>query len=87
MLTNRLPYEIRILVPDFTAVRANDVACTTQPVAFGPLRPGDIARLDVKGADRCEMGDLNKFSEPNGQYLVLIKVLPSESLRFAKASR
>ena len=64
VLTNRLPYEIRILVPDFTAVRANDVACTTQPVAFGPLRAGDIARLDVKGADRCEMGDLNKFSEP-----------------------
>ena len=33
------------------------------------------------------MGDLNKFSEPNGQCLVRIKELPSESLRFAKASR
>ena len=101
-LNNSLPYEIRILMPEFTAVRANDVAYTTQPVAFGPLRPGDrarrglniegiacadIARLDVKGADRCEMGDLNKFSEPNGQCLVRIKVLPSELLRFAKASR
>jgi hypothetical protein len=102
VLTNALPYEIRILVPEFTAVRANDVAYTTQPVAFGPLRPGDrarrglqiegiacadIARLDVKGGDRCEMGDLNKFSEPNGQCLVRVKVLPSELLRFAKASR
>lgn len=101
-LNNRLPYEIRILVPEFTAVRANDVAYTTQPVAFGPLRPGDrarrglniegiactdIARLDVKGGDRCEMGELNKFSEPNGQCLVRVKVLPSELLRFAKASR
>lgn len=101
-LTNSLPYEIRILVPEFTAVRANDVAYTTQPVAFGPLRPGDrarrglqiegiacadIARLDVKGGDRCEMGELNKFSEPNGQCLVRVKVLPSELLRFAKASR
>ena len=102
VLTNSLPYKARILVPKFTAVRANDVAYTTQPVAFGPLRPGDrarrglniegiacadIARLDVKGADRSEMGDLNKFPEPNGAYLVRIKVLPSESLRFAKASR
>lgn len=101
-LHNTLPYEIRILVPEFTAVRANDVAYTTQTAAFGLLRPGDrarrglqiegiacadIARLDVKGGDRCEMGELNKFSEPNGQCLVRVKVLPSELLRFAKASR
>ena len=101
-LNNTLPYEIRILVPEFTAVRANDVAYTTQTAAFGPLRPGDrarrglqiegiacadIARLDVKGGDRCEMGELNKFSEPNGQCLVRVKVLQSELLRFAKASR
>jgi hypothetical protein len=101
-LTNSLPYEIRVLVPEFTAVRANDVAYTTQPVAFGPLRPGDrarralqiegipcadIARLDVLSGDRCEMGDLNKFSEPNGQCLARVKVLPSELLRFAKTPR
>lgn len=102
VLTNTLPYEIRILVPEFTAVRANDVAYTTQPVAFGPLRPGDrarrglnvegiacadVARLDVKSGDRCEMGDLNKFSEPNGQCLARLNVLPSALLRFAKAPR
>ena len=101
-LTNSLPYEIRILVPEFTAVRANDVAYLTEPIAFGPLRPGgrarrglniegitcsDIARLDVKGGDRCEMGDLNKFSEPNGQCLLRVKVVPSEVLRFAKGAR
>ena len=44
MLDNSLSYEVGILVPEFTAVRANDVACITQPVAFGPLRPGDRAR-------------------------------------------
>lgn len=102
VLTNNLPYEIRVLVPDFTAVRANDVTYSNEPVAFGPLRPGDrarrglniegiactdIARLDVKAGDRCEMGDLNKFSEPNGQCLERVKVLPSQLLRFAKASR
>jgi hypothetical protein len=101
MLTNALPYEIRVLVPDFTAVRANDVAYTNQPVAFGPLRPGDrarrglnvegiacadIARLDVKGGDRCEMGDLNKFSEPLGQCLARVNVLPSTLLRFTKSA-
>jgi hypothetical protein len=102
VLSNTLPYEIRVLVPDFAALRANGVAYTTQPLAFGPLRPGDrarrglnvegiacadIARLDVKGGDRCDLGELNKFSEPNGQCLERVKVLPSALLPFTKAAR
>lgn len=98
-LINQLPYEIRSLVPDFTVFRANDVAYNSQLTGFGPVRPGDrhrratqfagiacseIAKLQVGGGDRCEMGDLNKFSEAKGQCLARVRVLPSELLRFEK---
>jgi hypothetical protein len=67
--------------------------------AFTILRPGDtqnreieftgiacqsIARLQVVGGDRCEMGDLNKFSEAKGQCLARVRVVSSDLLRFEK---
>ena len=100
VLTNTLPYEIGSLVPQFTVYRANDVAYNAQTASFGRIRPGDqsrralrfggiacaeIARLQVGGGDRCEMGDLNKFSEANGQCLARVRVLPSSLLPFEKA--
>jgi len=99
-LVNTLPYEIRSLVPEFVVYRANDVAYTAQTASFGPVRPGDrnrralqfngigctdIARLQVQGGDRCEMGDLNKFSDARGQCLARVRLLPSDLLRFEKA--
>lgn len=98
-LSNKLDYEIRSVVPDFTVLRANDVAYMTQLTGFGPVRPGDehrralqfagigcgeIAKLQVHGGDRCEMGELNKFTESKGACLALLKVLPSELLPFEK---
>jgi len=98
-LVNTLPYEIRSLVPEFVVYRANDVAYTAQTASFGPVRPGDrsrralqfsgigcadIARLQVQGGDRCEMGDLNKFSDVRGQCLARVRLLPSDLLRFEK---
>lgn len=98
-LHNKLPYEIRSLVPEFSALRANGVVYTSLRLGFGPVKPGDvyrrdlrlmgiacqdIARLQVRGGDRCDMGELNKFSEPNGQCLGLVQVLPSEVLSFDK---
>jgi hypothetical protein len=98
-LVNLLPYEIRSLVPDLTVFRANDVAYNSQLTGFGPVRPGDryrrstqfagiacseIVKLQVSGGDRCEMGDLNKFSEAKGQCLARVRVLPSELLGFEK---
>ncbi|MDZ7591224.1 MAG: hypothetical protein U5L05_11185 [Rubrivivax sp.] len=100
VLTNTLPYEIGSLVPQFTVYRANDVAYNAQTASFGRIRPGDqsrrslrfggiacaeIARLQVGGGDRCEMGDLNKFSEANGQCLARVRVLASSLLPFEKA--
>jgi hypothetical protein len=98
-LHNKLPYEIRSLVPEFSALRANGVVYTSLGLGFGPVKPGDvyrrdlrlmgiscqdIARLQVRGGDRCDMGALNKFSEPNGQCLALLQVMPNEVLIFNK---
>lgn len=98
-LVNTLTYEIRSLVPEFAVYRANDVAYSAQTASFGPVRPGDrtrralhfdgircadIVKLQVQGGDRCEMGDLNKFSDASGQCLARVRVVPSDLLRFEK---
>lgn len=99
MLDNRLPYEIRSIVPYVAAQRADGVAYDSSSVAFLSLRPGatqertldfrgvgcgDIARLQVSGGDRCELGDLNKFSDAKGQCLARVKVVASPLLKFEK---
>lgn len=98
-LTNTLPYEIRSFVPEFSVHRPNGVVYSAQTASFGPVRPGDqirralrfggigcadIARLQVQGGDRCDMGDLNKFSDAKGECLARVRVLPSELLPFEK---
>jgi len=44
----------------------------------------DIARVQVVGGDRCDMGDLNRFSSTKGQCLARIRVAESVLLRFDK---
>lgn len=98
-LVNNLPYEIRSLVPYLAAYRANGVVHDTQSVAFQWIRPSDkvsrsvdfsriacpeIVRVQVTGGDRCEMGDLNRFSDAKGQCLALVKVTPSDLTTFDK---
>jgi hypothetical protein len=66
---------------------------------FNSLKPGDkqsrdvyvaglpceeIERLQVGGGDRCEMDDLHKYSEANGQCLKRLRVAPSKLVRFEK---
>jgi len=99
MLTNNLPYEIDSLVPDFAAQRANGIVYASKGTNFGSVRPGnrttrqllfegigcqDIAKLQVLGGDRCEMGDLNKFTDAKGRCLALVRVVPSDLLKFEK---
>jgi hypothetical protein len=98
-LNNKLPYEISSLVPGFSAYRSNGVVYASKLTSFGSVKPGDqrnrelqfegiscqdIARLQVQGGDRCEMGELNKFSDVKGRCLALLRVLPSELLKFSK---
>ena len=99
LLHNKLPYEIRSLVPEFAVQRASGVVYTTQGLGFGPVKPGDsqqrelrilgidcneISRLQVQGSDRCDMGELNKFSDVKGACLDRLQVLPSKPIAFEK---
>jgi hypothetical protein len=98
-LTNNLPYEISSLVPEFAAQRANGVVYASKLVGFTSVKPGaertrrmlfggiscpEIDKLQVLGGDRCEMGKLNKFSDAKGKCLGLVRVVPSELLKFEK---
>ena len=100
-LVNNLPYEIRSLVPYYSAYRANGVIYDTVSAAssFAAMKPGDklvreidfagiacqeIVRVQVTGGDRCDMGDLEKFSGTKGQCLARVRVVESDLVRFDK---
>lgn len=98
-LVNQLPYEIRSVVPEFSVHRANGVVYDSVLAAFQFIKPGDeqkrevrfrgiacqdVVRLQVSGGDRCEMGDLDKFSPVKGRCLALVRVEPSDLVRFDK---
>ncbi len=98
-LANNSPYEIRHIVPFFSVYRANGVLHGTVSVGFQSIRASDrlertadftriacsdIARVQVGGGDRCEMGNLHKFSEADGQCLSRVRVVPSDLTRFDK---
>ena len=98
-LVNNLPYEIRSLVPELSVFRGKDVVYDSVFTGFSFLKPGDtqmrearfngiagddLVRLKVGGGDRCEMGDLDKFSATKGKCLSLVRVLPSQIVQFDK---
>jgi hypothetical protein len=98
-LTNNLPYEVGSLVLYYSAYRANNVIYDTVSSGFGSLKPGNtqareiefaeipcqaIVRVRVAGGDRCEMGDLNKWSSAKGECLARVRVMESAVVRFEK---
>jgi hypothetical protein len=98
-LTNTLPYEIVQVVPYFSAYRANGVMHQSLGLGFQNVRPtdsksrvvefvgiacDDITRIQVVGGDRCEMGELSKFTPDKGVCLARIRVQPNPMLSFEK---
>ncbi len=98
-MTNALPYEIVQVVPYFSAYRANGVMHQSLGLGFQNVRPTDsksrvvefvgiacedITRIQVTGGDRCEMGELSKFTPDKGVCLARIRVVPSDKLTFEK---
>jgi hypothetical protein len=98
-LSNNLPYEIWSIVPSFSAYRPGDVLYETRSIGFVSIKPGnsqsrstefrgitcqEIDRLQVSGGDRCEMGELTRFSNETGACLAKVRVDPSELVRFGK---
>jgi hypothetical protein len=99
VILNNLPYEIRSFVPQFSAYRANGVIYNTVGSAFAFVKPGDsqrreiqfrgiecrdISRLQVAGGDKCDMGELDRFSSSSGECLGRVRVLASDVVRFDK---
>jgi hypothetical protein len=99
MVTNHLSYEIESLVPAFAAQRNSGVIYATKSIGFAAVKPGDsrvrqllfegiscqdITKLHVVGGDRCEMGELNRFTDGKGKCLALVRVVPSDLLKFEK---
>lgn len=98
-MTNTLPYEIVQVVPYFSAYRSNGVMHQSLGRGFQNVRPtdsktrvvefvgipcDDITRIQVVGGDRCEMGELSKFTPDKGVCLARIRVVPSNKLTFEK---
>ncbi len=100
-LANNLPYEIKNLIPYYSAYRANGIVYDTVSASSGfiLLKPGDkqireieftgiscqdIVRVQVIGGDRCDMGDLDKFSLEKGRCLGRVRVVESDLVRFDK---
>lgn len=98
-LHNKLDYEIRTLVPDFRIVRKGGPTYVEQSLGFGRLLPGDrqqrtlrvsgldcaaIEKIQVTGGDRCDMGELHRFSEGKGLCLARVRVMPSAVIGFEK---
>lgn len=97
-LANNLPYQITSLVPEFSAHLANGVPYEAVSKEFARLRPSDtqyqeiqfrlpcsrIAQIKVSGADRCVMGDLDKFSYEKGKCLERVRLGETDIVRFTK---
>ena len=98
-LVNNLPYEIRSLVPYYAAYRTTGVIYDTVSPGSGfvSLKPGDKQDRESSsrnrlsgyrpgasgGGDRCDMGDLGKWSA-KGACLARVRVVASEVVRFDK---
>ena len=95
-LTNNVPYEVGSLVLYYSAYRANGVMYDTVSSGFVSVKPGNtqtreiefaqipcqaIVQVRVAGGDRCEMGDLNKWSYEKGKCLARVRVMESAGLR------
>jgi hypothetical protein len=66
----------------FAVVRPGDKQ--SRDFEINGLSCPDIARIQVVGGDRCEMGDLHRFTEGKGQCLARVRVVASDLVRFDK---
>jgi hypothetical protein len=66
----------------FAAMRPGDTLVREVDVVGIPCK--EIVRLQVVGGDRCNMGDLDKFTATEGQCLARVRVVASDLVRFDK---
>jgi len=75
-------YDTVFVSPAFSRLKPGDRQ--QREVQFAGITCRDIAKVQVKGGDRCEMGDLDKWSGVKGRCLERVRVVASELVRFEK---
>ena len=98
-LTNNLPYQIKSLVPSFSAYTKDQVIFDTQSKSFNSIHPTgsqyrmvrfigitcpEISHIKLFGADRCTMGPFTKFDSQEGECLKRIYVEASNRIKVVK---
>lgn len=98
-LENHLGYNIKSLIPSFSAYTREGVLFETRSKAFSSIKPTknqyrqvqfigitceDIGHVRVHGAEHCSMGLMDKFNEAEGECLSHIYVQPSDLIKITK---
>ena len=98
-LHNNLGYNIKSLIPSFSAYTRKGVLYETVSKAFSSIKPtrdqykqiqfigitcDDIGHIKVHGAEHCSMGLMDKFNEAEGECLSHIHVSGSEQMQLIK---
>jgi len=98
-LENHLGYNIKSLIPRFSAYTTDGVLFETTSKAFSSIKPTknqyrqiqfigitceDIGHVRVHGAEHCSMGLMDKFNEAEGECLSHIHVQASDLIKLTK---
>jgi hypothetical protein len=98
-LDNNLGYNIKSLIPSFSAYTRDGVLYETVSKAFSSIKPtrdqyqqiqfigitcDDIGYVRVHGAEHCSMGLMDKFNEEDGECLGHIHVVGNEQMKVTK---
>ena len=79
---NGVLYDTVSAASQFAAIRPGDKQY--REIEFSRISCGEIVRVQVIRGDRCEMGELHKFSEVKGECLARVRVVASDLVRFDK---
>ena len=98
-LENHLGYNIKSLIPSFSAYTTDGILFETTSKAFSSIKPTknqyrqiqfigitceDIGHVRVHGAEHCSMGLMDKFNESEGECLSHIHVQDSDLIKITK---
>ena len=98
-LENHLGYNIKSLIPSFSAYTADGVLFETISKSFSSIKPTknqyrqiqfigitceEIGHVRVHGAEHCSMGLMDKFNEAEGECLSHIYVQDSDLIKLIK---
>ena len=81
-LANGVIYDTVSSASQFAAVKPG--TRQYQEIEFKRIACRDIVRVQVVRGDRCEMGELGKFSDEKGQCLARVRVVETDLVRFDK---